>query len=1261
MRQSDLAGNTSANGQLGSITIDTSAPTAPALALASDTGSSNSDGITNNGTVNVTGLEAGASWQYSTNGGSSWLAGTGASFFVTPGTYTTGKIRLRQSDIAGNTSGTAQLGTITVDTSAPTSTSAISAVNDNVGLIQGNLAADAVSDDTTPTISGTISAALATGESLRIFNGTTLLGSATVNNTAKTWSFTPTALPNTAGTPYAITARVVDAAGNLGTASTSFSFSLDTSTPTTTAAITAVNDNVGLIQGNLAASAVSDDDTPTISGTISAALATGETLRISNGATFLGLATVDNATLSWSYTPPLLSTSGTSYAITARVADAAGNLGTASASFSFSLDTSAPAVTAAITAVNDNVGLIQGNLVASAVSDDVSPTISGTISAALATGESLRIFNGTTLLGSATVNNTAKTWSFTPTALPNTAGTPYAITARVADAAGNLGTASASFSFSLDTSAPATTAAITAVNDDLGLIKGNLAADALSDDVTPTISGTISAALATGETLRISNGDIFLGLATVDNANLSWSYTPSLPSTSGTSYAITARVADAAGNLGAASASFSFSLDTSAPAVTAAITAVNDNLGLIQGNLAADAVSDDTTPTISGTISAALATGETLRIYNGESFLGLATVDNANLSWSYTPPLPSTAGTSYAITARVADAAGNLGTASASFSFSLDTSAPTVIAAITAVNDNVGLIQGNLAASAVGDDTTPTISGSISAALANGDSLRIYNGSTFLGLASVDNANLSWSYTPTLSSTAGTSYAITARVADAAGNLGTASASFSFSLDTSAPAVTAEITAVNDNVGLIRGNLAADAVSDDVTPTITGTISAALASGDRLRIYNGDNFLGIASVNNTAKTWSYRPTLPSTSGTSYSISARVADAAGNLGTASTSFSFSIDTSAPAATAAITAVNDNFGLIQGNLAAGAVCDDVTPTISGTISAPLASGETLRISNRANFLGLATVDNDTLTWSYTPTLPSTAGTSYAISARVVDAAGNLGTASTSFSFSLDTSASAVTAAITAVNDNVGLIRGSLAADAVSDDATPTITGTISTALATGDRLRIYNGDSFLGIASVNNTAKTWSFTPTTPVANGFYAVSARVSDVAGNLGAVSPLQRFSIDSTSNQLIGTATANTLTATTAKDMLTGLGGIDTFSFTALSRSTLVNFDRITDFAIGTDVLDGPNAITAADINKLGLADSLDASSISTLLTSSTFFANKAATFSYGDPSGISRSFIALNDGFSGYSASNDAIIEITGYTGLLANLFVS
>jgi hypothetical protein len=249
-------------------------------------------------------------------------------------------------------------------------------------------------------------------------------------------------------------------------------------------------------------------------------------------------------------------------------------------------------------------------------------------------------------------------------------------------------------------------------------------------------------------------------------------------------------------------------------------------------------------------------------------------------------------------------------------------------------------------------------------------------------------------------------------------------------------------------------------------------------------------------------------------------------------------------------------------------------------------------------------------------------------------------------------------AITASIGAVADNVGLIQANLANYAATDDNTPTITGSISASLSSGQSLRLYNGSTLLGSASVNNTDRSWSFTPTTALANGFYAITARVADAAGNLAAASSAQRFSIDSTSNQLIGTATANTLTASGSKDLITGLGGIDTFKFTSLTTSTLASFDRITDFSIGTDILDGPTAVAAANINKLGAVSALNSTSISSLLTSTSFLANRAASFSYADPSGVSRSFIALNNGTAGYQSSTDAIIEITGYTGSLNDL---
>ena len=45
--------------------------------------------------------------------------------------------------------------------------------------------------------------------------------------------------------------------------------------------------------------------------------------------------------------------------------------------------------------------------------------------------------------------------------------------------------------------------------------------------------------------------------------------------------------------------------------------------------------------------------------------------------------------------------------------------------------------------------------------------------------------------------------------------------------------------------------------------------------------------------------------------------------------------------------------------------------------------------------------------------------------------------------------------------------------------------------------------------------------------------------------------------------------------------------------------------------------------------------------------------------SFTFADTTGM-RTFIALNDGVAGFSASNDAIVEITGYSGSLSNLAV-
>ncbi|WP_186257512.1 Ig-like domain-containing protein, partial [Burkholderia gladioli] len=95
VRQVDVAGNTSSATSF-SFTLDTSAA-APGVALTTDSGSSATDHITNVGTLNLTGVETGATVEYSIDGGHTW----NTSFNAIEGVN---DVQVRQTDIAGNTS-----------------------------------------------------------------------------------------------------------------------------------------------------------------------------------------------------------------------------------------------------------------------------------------------------------------------------------------------------------------------------------------------------------------------------------------------------------------------------------------------------------------------------------------------------------------------------------------------------------------------------------------------------------------------------------------------------------------------------------------------------------------------------------------------------------------------------------------------------------------------------------------------------------------------------------------------------------------------------------------------------------------------------------------------------------------------------------------------------------------------------------------------------------------------------------------------------
>jgi hypothetical protein len=769
--------------------------------------------------------------------------------------------------------------------------------------------------------------------------------------------------------------------------------------PVSPVVITAISDNVGTITGPIADGSTTDDTTPTISGTIFAALAPGSTLRVYHNDVYAGQATVTDTT--WSYTPATALPSGT-HRFKAAIFSNTSVAGPFSDPRSIVIDLSAPTQTATIASVTDNTDPLQGPVAAGGRTNDTTPTLGGSLSAALVEGESLKLYNGTTFLVDADVSGTA--WSATPSLITDGS---YTITARVVDAAGNQGPASASRSLILDTTAPSQTIAITNISDNSGTIQGSVADGAITNDTTPTLTGTFGgatagAALAIGETLRISRNGVIAGNATVTVVTAgqsTWTYTPATPLTINGSYVFIAQVIDGAGNGGPLSAPRSIVLDATVPTQRVTIASVSDNTDPVQGVVLVGGRTNDTTPTLSGTLSAPLGEGESLKLYRGTTFLLDAVVDKTALTWSATPSL-ITDGT-YTITARVVDAAGNQGPASASRSFILDTTSPTQAVTITNISDNAGTIQGSVADGAVTNDTTPTFSGTLSAALATSEVVRIYsNGALLAGNASV--SGTTWAYTPATPLTINGSTVFIAQVIDGAGNGGPLSAPRSIVLDATAPTQTVTIASVIDNTDPVQGVVLAGGRTNDTTPTLSGTLSAALGEGESLKLYNGTAFLLDAVVDNTALTWSATPSLTAVG--SYTVTARVVDAAGNQGPASASRSLILDTTAPSQTIAITNISDNAGTIQGSVADGAITNDTTPTFSGTLSAALATSEVVRIySNGALLAGNASVSGTT--WAYTPATPLTINGSTVFIAQVIDGAGNLGPLSGPRSIVLD----------------------------------------------------------------------------------------------------------------------------------------------------------------------------------------------------------------------------------------------------------------
>ncbi|MTD39951.1 hypothetical protein GIX45_15320, partial [Erwinia sp. CPCC 100877] len=341
----------------------------------------------------------------------------------------------------------------------------------------------------------------------------------------------------------------------------------------------------------------------------------------------------------------------------------------------------------------------------------------------------------------------------------------YNLTATAVNAAGVSSAETGAFPVVLDTVAPA--AAASTLQDDEGDKQGGISAGDITDDRTPTLTGTGEAGATVS--VYLDGGTTPAGSVTVDKEG-NWSL--ALPTLSDGAHSYQTKITDAAGNETRGQV-VNFTVDSSSVAIT--IDQANDDAGSITGAVLNGGTTDDTSPELQGTTTASATV--TIRDEDGR-VLG-TTVADASGQWKYA--LSDVADGQHTWTAETTNDAEN--TAQAQITLTID-STPPEAPVITSLQDDVGTVQftstvqGN-----VTDDPAPTLTGTAEA----GALVTLYDGASVLGTVMADAEGV-WSYTPSTNLVEGT-HSITATATDAAGNVSEPSANWNFILDITAPNV----------------------------------------------------------------------------------------------------------------------------------------------------------------------------------------------------------------------------------------------------------------------------------------------------------------------------------------------------------------------------------------------------------------------------------------------------------------------------------------
>lgn len=1111
-----------------------------------------------------------------------------------------GHYKLITVDAVGNLSEPTN-SAVTIDNEVPSAIAVISAASDDAGAPDTNLVDGESTDDNTISLSGLLFGSLETGDTIQIFDGERLLGTATISPEGDSWTFTTGALANGG---HSLAAYVVDAAGNKGQALDTLDLNVNaTGIPKGTVTIASSTPSA------------TKDSTPVITGSVSGDISAGDVIAIYSDRALLGTTA---AASEWTFTvPDGKSLSPGSHAITAVLQGSNGNEGSPSAVHKLLVDNIAPTVSIR----SDDASLSKGDSAKLTFTFTEKPTFTNPQNPVVVKRDGAAVGS----VSEWTLQPNSDGLVYTATiAAPGSEGSG-ALSVDIegwTDEAGNTGT-SEPLALSFDTAPPSAPT----VTTNFGSSISRAEKDAGAKIEIQSGSGDVVKLTIAGNTVTLGSGN-----ATYADGKWVYLLTQNDYALIGKGGAkVTATVTDAAGNTSPPSAEISIDADTTAPIVTPiAVKGVTPTSNRI----------NDTTPEISFSAEA----GSTISIdWNGSgTFYPVTSGTGVNSSGVVAgtsgttlvtltaPSAIGTEGQTHTVVVRATDTAGNTTTRSAGYV--LDTTAISA-RSISMSQDGKQITLSFSEPVAVADLTIASISVSNSHSLGTDATVSPVNAaagraSTFIVVLGAD-ATIAVNDTLSLARD---------KAKDAAGNTPAANLSFVVpQFDTTAPTV--QIS--SDKTTLKQGE----------TAILTLTFSEPVRNLERSDIaVSPSGSLGTLSAPkfNSNGTVSYTISFLPAAGTNADVkisvdAARFTDLAGNASTLPASITLTVDTAPPTVTIASSATSIN-SATEATLTftfseAPATIPTVAPSVT-TAAGPVSNAGSL------SALQASAGNSKVYTATYKPPAGLAGGKVSFVVGKWSDAAGNAGITGLAPFLDIDTVAPtlSITSNTTVINRTVGSsdsssaqpsagptltvvfsepplkmpeITPSLAGVTLTlipstgssgasnsavyainaepgtegvltfsvgtwtdrlgnagsapsklpsitvDTAPPQVEVTIASVKADGtdiaagsvsskqlfelsgtftgtlgaDKLYVWDGSTRLGEASASDESKAWSFTTTKPLPNGRRALSVRAEDAVGGAGAASAEFLFSIDAN----VPTAT---VTIVSAKDDVGSIRG---------------------------------------------------------------------------------------------------------------------